>query len=236
MADLDVFGPIAENIRDPGTRLHLVERFEQPPGINADIAIGFNRNFEVLGTNAVSADVTLSTTGGINLATHGGATDSTIILPHLDAAQTTWATATPFATAKSPQWGVTIQTDSALTNTTIWAGCKLTNTPVVATDDDQVMFRYKQGTDTTWQCIYSIAGTDTTVDSGVTLAASTQYRLWITVDSTRKARFFINGEVKATSTALTSLTTLIPYVGVLSASTASAKNLIVRNCWASRNY
>lgn len=236
MPDLDVFGPRAENLRDPGTRLHLVERFNRVPGIRADLSASFNGDFEVLGTNAVSADVTLSTTGGILVATHGAATDSTIILPHLTAAQTSWATATPFATAKEPEWGCTIQTPAALTNTTFWAGCKLTNTPVVATDNDQVIFRYANGTDTNWQCTYSVGGTDVTVDSGVAVAVSTQYRFWLTVDSGRKCRFWINGKVVATSTALTSLTTLIPYVGVLSATDATAKTLILRNCWASRNY
>jgi hypothetical protein len=236
VADLDVFGPRAENLRDPGTRLHLVERFSRVPGINGDIGIAYNLDFEVLGTNAVSADVTLSTRGGIAVASHGAATDSTIILPHLDAAQTSWATATPFATAKEPEWGCTIETNSALTNTTIWAGCKLTNTPVVATDNDQVIFRYQNGTDTNWQATYSVGGTDVTVDTGVAVAVSTQYRLWLTVDSGRKCRFWINGKVVATSTALTSLTTLIPYIGVLSATDATAKTIFVRNCWASRNY
>lgn len=237
MSYADANVPRAENLRDPGTRLHLTERFTRAPGINADISIAFNPDFEVLGTNAVSADVTLNADGGITLSTHGGATDSTIILPHLDTAQTGWATSTPFATAKEPEWGCTIKTPAALTNCTFWAGPKLTNTPVVATDDDQAFFRYQNGTDTNWQIKYSIAGTDYTIDSGVAVAASTQYRLWVLVGSDRKARFFINGDqVGITTAALTSLTTLIPYVGVLSASTASSKTLVLRNVWASRNY
>lgn len=236
MADIDVFGPRAENLREPGTRLHLVERFNRVPGINADISAAFNPDFELLGVNEVSASSTLNTGGGFNLATQGGASDSAILLPHLDAAQTSWATATPFATAKNCEWGVTIQTDAALTNTTIWAGAKITNTPVVITDDDQVIFRYQNGTDTNWQATYSVAGVDVTVDTGVAVAVSTQYRLWLIVDSGRRCRFFINGNLVATSTALTSLTTLIPYVGVLSATNATVKKIVVRNEWASRDF
>lgn len=229
---IDGRGPSAENLREPGNRMMLVERFQRLVGINADITIAFNQDFELLGTSAVSADLSANTGGGLNLATHGGATDSAILAPHLDTNQTSWTT-TLWATSKSVEWGCTIQTNSALTNTTLWAGLKLTNTPTQATDNDQVFFKYANGTHTTWQAMSSIAGTDTTTDTGVTLAVSTQYRLWITINSDRKATFWIDGIPYYTTAALTSAN-LIPYIGVLSATDATAKTLVVRNCWISR--
>lgn len=225
--------PVRGNIHT-GDRYVLTEKFVKRPCINADLASGTeatrepaNDSWELLGTNAVSADVGFSAGGGITLATHGAATDSSIILPHLDTLQTAF-TGTTFTPAQSPIMVATVRTNTALTNTTIWVGLKLTNTPVVATDDDQILFRYQNGTDTTWQATYSIAGTDTTTNTSVSVAASTTYTFWIVVDSARIAYMWINGVLVVTSTALTSAAALIPYIGILSATDASAKTLIVR--------
>lgn len=225
--------PRRENVHE-GDRFVLTERFLRAPGINADIQdadeadrMVVNTDFELLGGNAVSADQALNAGGGFALTTAGGATDSAILLPHLDTKQTAWS-AVSWKPSNQPNMATTVKTGASITNCTFWAGLKLTNTPVVATDNDQVFFRYQNGTNTTWQCIYSVAGTDTTVDSGVTVAVSTQYRLWITVDASGVATFWINGSQVAQSTALTAAAALIPYVGVLSATDATAKSLIVR--------
>lgn len=226
------------------SRYALYEPFLRRPCINADINSATeatrevaNPDFEVLGTNAVSADVTFYAEGGITVATHGGATDSTIILPHLDTNQSAWSNVT-WGTDQETAWGCHIRTAAALTNTTIWAGLKLTNTPTTATDNDQVFFKYINGTDTNWQCNYSIGGTDTAVDSGTPglLAVATDYRLEIVINSSRVATFLINGVVVATSTALTDTTDLIPYIGVLSATDATAKTIYVRGEWISRKF
>lgn len=211
-----------------GERVVLEELFLQKPGINGDIGVATNLNWEVLGTNAVSADTAFAAGGGITISSHGAATDSTIILPHLDTTQTSFA-AMSFAPSTLPQFVTTVKTGAALTNTTLWAGFKLTNTPVVATDDDQCFFRYANGTDTTWKCVYSIAGTDVSADSGVTIAAATTYNLWITVAAGGIATFWINGNAVATTTALTAAAALKPYIGVLSATDATAKSLTIRN-------
>jgi hypothetical protein len=211
-----------------GERIVLEEHFLQKPGINADIAIAYNLDWEVLGTNAVSADVAFATGGGITLSTHGAATDSTIILPHLDTGQTS-LTSISFAPSTKPQFVTTIKTPSSLTNTTFWLGFKLTNTPTTATDDDQVFFKYVNGTDTYWQCLSSIAGTDTATASTSTVAASTTYTMWITVDANRYATFWIDGVAMYTTAALTAAAAFIPYIGVLSATNATVKSLTVRN-------
>src|SRR3990167_10374310 len=86
------------------SRTTLVENWLKKPGINSDLVIDpdadsaaalvvfviANRDFEVLGTNAVTADVSFSAGGGIKLQSHRASADSTIILPHLDTTQTAW--------------------------------------------------------------------------------------------------------------------------------------------------
>jgi hypothetical protein len=98
---------------------------------------------------------------------------------------------------------------------------KLTNTEAVATDDDQAFFRFDSTDDTTWKCVSSVAGTDTSADSGLTVAANTTYHLRIEIDSDRKAHFFINDDEVAISAALTNDVDLIPYVGVQGDTTAA---------------
>lgn len=220
--------PIPDNFLT-AERLVLREDFNRLPGINADIGIAYNLDFELLGTSAVSADLAFNAAGGFDLATHGGATDSAILLPHLDSAQSRWSGIT-WLPSRQPNFMLNMKTDSALTNTTIWAGFKLTNTPVSTTDNDIAFFRYQNGTDTNWQCVWDVANAGpTSSDSGVAVAASTVYRLWITINSAGLATFWINGVAVYTTTALTSTAAFIPYVGVLSATTATVKKIIVRN-------
>lgn len=233
----------------PDGRVTLIEKFTQRPALKAVLdtftasvantelvaALIANKNFSLLGTNAVTADITFNAEGGINLLTHGGTSDSAIILPSLSTNLSPW-TAMTWGTDQETWWGCEFVTNSSLTNTTIWAGLKLTNTPTVATDNDQAFFKYVNGTDTNWQVNYSIGGTDTAVDSGVAVAVSTVYRFAVKLDSSRIARFFINDALVATSTALTDATDFVPYVGVLSATDATQKKIVLRNVWASRKY
>lgn len=204
------------------------------PGLNADILSATEAtrmvtdpDFEVLGTNASSDDVTFNAEGGIKLETDGADGDSVILLPHLDSNQSAW-TAWTWGTDQQVIWQATIKTGASIANAIIWAGLKLTNTPTTATDDDQVFFRYEDDVNSgRFQAIYSIGGTDTATDSGITVAANTVYELAITIDSDRVARMFINGTLAATSTALTDATDLIPYVGVEADGAAAAKSIIV---------
>jgi len=70
----------------------LEENFNQRPGLNTNIGVTFNLDFEILGTSAAEADVTWgATVGGIEMKTNGADNDQVIILPHLDTLQTAWA-------------------------------------------------------------------------------------------------------------------------------------------------
>jgi len=204
-------------------RYYLEEFFKQRVGINGDIdqvytievARSLTKDFELLGTNAVTACSGFSATdAAMTLTTTAADDDQVILLPHLDTDQTAW-TGIKWGTENQTIWEATIKTPAAITTLLLWAGLKLTNTPVIATDDDQVMFRFStDDSNTTWRVITSIAGTDVNTSSGIAVAAATIYRFRIVIDSNRCAQFFINEALVYTSTPLTNDVDLIPYIGI----------------------
>lgn len=217
------------NLVGSGNRYLLSEYFQHTPGLNADLAsateatrVPRNRDFEVLGTNATSALVTFGTVdAGVVLTTAGADDDQIIILPHLDTAQTAWA-GVLWGTENQVEWECAIRTGASIATLLVWAGLKLTNTPVIATDADQVFFRYStDDSNTNWRCISSIGGTDTNTDSGIAVAANTVYRFRVTILASRSAQFYINDVLITTTAALTNDVNLIPYVGIQSLSVAA---------------
>lgn len=228
--DLQIDGVLS---RSP-EKYYLEEFFSQTPGLNADLAnateatrVPRNKHFEVLGTNGTSALATFSATqGGLTITTAGADNDQMIILPHLDTKQTAW-TGTKWGTENQTVWEAAISTGASIASVLIWAGLKLTNTPVIATDADQVFFRFStDDSDTTLRLISSIGGTDTNTNSGLAVAASTIYRFKIVIGSDRKATFYINNEPYYTTSALTNDVDLIPYIGVQALAVA-AKNITI---------
>jgi hypothetical protein len=213
------------------SRLGLTEYFDRRPALSADIdqaytvevARAASLTFESLGTNATTALATYSaTSAGIVLTTAGADNDQHIVLPHLDAGQTAW-TGWKWGTENQVVWESAITVgDDITTGVLLWAGLKLTNTPVIATDANQVFFRFStDDSDTEWVCESSIAGVDTATDSGVTVAINTTYKFRIEMDSDRKAHFFINDKEVANTAALTNDIDFIPYVGIQALSAAA---------------
>ena len=189
-------------------RVYFDEWFLQRPGLNANIdqvstvevQRALNRNWEALGTNMTTALATFATTSAGILATTAGADqDQAILTPHLDTAATAWA-GTKWGTENETHFETSVMLP-ALDNQKVWAGLKLTNDQLVATDDDQAYFKYQ--TDATnseaftdfavWHFVHSIGGTDYITALPVTVAANTPYHLKIEIDSDRKATIFING-------------------------------------------
>ena len=140
-----------------------------------------------------------STSAGVLATTAGADQDQAILTPHLDTAQTAWA-GCKWGTENSVNFETSIMLP-ALDNQKVWAGLKLTNDQLIATDDDQAYFKYQ--TDATnseaftdfavWHFVHSIGGTDYITALPVTVAANTPYHLKIEIDSDRKATIFING-------------------------------------------
>jgi hypothetical protein len=138
-------------------RFYLEEYWYQRPGLNAvniidpdaddasalAVTQAANKNFEVLGTNMTTALCTFnSTAAGIILTTAGADQDQAIVLPHLDTNQTIWS-GTKWGTENQVEWECSINTN-AIDNQKVWAGLKLTNDQLVATDDDQAFLNFKQ--------------------------------------------------------------------------------------------
>ena len=247
--DRTLHGNAAKDTR----RYYLEEWFTQLPKLNAvniidpdaDDAAALalhvlaNKNFEVLGTNMTSALSTRNATAaGITLTTATADQDQAILLPHLDANQTGWS-GTKWGTENQTTWECSINTN-AIDNQKLWAGLKLTNDQLVATDDDQAFFKFQTDatnseafTDVTkWHFVHSIGGTDFISVLPITVAANTIYHFKIEIDSARKLSIFVDGiqyNITSTSgstggTAVTSGTTksgamtddvdLIPYIGI----------------------
>jgi hypothetical protein len=226
-------------------RYYLEEYFYQRPGLNAiniidpdadsasalAITQAANKNFETLGTNYTTALTTFATTGaGILMTTATADQDQAILLPHLDTTQSAW-TGTLWGTENQVEWECSLQIP-ALDNQKVWAGLKKTNDQLVATDTEQVFFKYQ--TDSTnseaftdfakWHFVHSIGGTDYISRLPITVAINTPYHFKIKIDSDRKAAIFVNGvqyNVTTTSgsTGGTAVTAVQP--GVQAAKTAA---------------
>ena len=234
-------------------RYYLEEYFVQLPKLNAvniidpdaddasalALHVSANKNFEVLGTNMTSALSTRNATAaGITLTTAGADQDQAIVLPHLDSNQTAW-TGTKWGTENQTIWECSINTN-AIDNQKLWAGLKLTNDQLVATDANQAFFKFQTDatnseafTDfTKWHFVHSIGGTDYISQLPITVAANTIYHFKIEIDSDRKLSIFVDGQqynITSTSgstggTAVTTGTTksaaltddvdFIPYIGI----------------------
>jgi hypothetical protein len=196
-------------------RWYLEEWFKKRPGINAnldqastvEVQRTLNDDFEILGTNMTSALVTFgATTGGILTTTAGADQDQAIILPHLDddgtadtGAITAWS-GCQWGTENETHWETSIMLP-AIDNQKVWAGLKLTNDQLVATDANQAFFKFQTDatnseafTDfTKLHFVHSIGGTDYISQLPITVAANTPYHLKIKIDSDRKASIFVNG-------------------------------------------
>ena len=254
-------------------RKYLFEGFYQRPGLNAiniidpdandaaalAVTQAANKNFETLGTNYTTALTTFSATqAGITMTTATADQDQAILLPHLDTNQTSWS-GTKWGTENQVEWECSISIP-ALDNQKVWAGLKLTNDQLVATDDNQMFFKYQSDatnseaftTFANWHFVHSIGGTDFISRLPIAVEADTQYHFKIEVDSDRKAAIFVNGiqyNVTTTSgstggTAVTTGTTktgaltndvdLIPYIGIENGA-AAAEVLNVHYQAISRN-
>ena len=215
-----------------------------------------NENFEFLGTNGSDDDVTFAaTTAGVLMIPDGADGDQLIVLPHLDTNQTAWS-GTKWGTENQVQWECAIRTDAAdIDDTTIWAGLKLTNTPTMATDANQAYFIYGAEdddagaltTNANLHFVYSVANVDYVTDLGIVVAAATDYRLGIQIDSDRKVSAWVNGvqygltstvvaggttastasgDQSPLSVALTDNIDFIPYVGIMNQD-ATARDMVL---------
>jgi hypothetical protein len=237
-----------ERLLNPKYWTYYENTWLQRPGLNADLAAATpnaaeiatsfskHKDLEILGTNMTSALCTSAEGGGITLTTAGADGDSGILLAHLDTAQTALATCN-WDSANRPLFMANIVTGANITNAIIWAGFKLTNTPVTATDADQAFFRYEDDVVSgDWQAVTSVGGTDDAHDTNIPGRVSSLVRLVIDVDINRQPRFYINDKLVETGAALTALNTFEFYIGVEADGAAAAKAITIRNFMVSQLY
>ena len=241
---------INEHTPEGADRIVLREPFVLRPGINANrdvpagdtyntaqmqLGVDVNPAWEVLGVNGTSALVTHDANGGILLTTAGADGDEIIIVPHVNTDVSGWKSRT-LLTDASPYFRAKVRTQGSITKAILWAGLKLTNTEVKATDDDQCYFRAEDDvTSGNWEIINSRAGTDVSSDSALLPVINTDYELEIFVDAARVPRCFINGVLVLTGAALTTAIALLPFVGVAAdGATPGAKALQLFEIYTSR--
>lgn len=197
-----------------------------PSQAEIDAIFAANRHFEVAGTNMTAAGATHSASvGGLVLTSAGANNDQCILQPRTNpAAITRWGTG--FDTDQKPRWsmGFSLPSVAAIS---IKAALALTNAHNLTTDDDQVGLYFSTGTGGNFLGISSIAGTDATIDTGVTPAASTEYRIDFDILSSRICEIWINGTKVARTKALTANKNLIPFISI-QALTGAAKVIHVR--------
>ena len=203
---------------------------------SANAALAADPFFELAGVNVSADDVTANAEGGITCQTDGADGDEVIIIPRADTSLNPWNNVT-WGTDQEVTWECRIQTGPAITNSIVWAGLKLTNTEVQATDNDQIYIRYEDGVQAgNFEVVESVAGADVLTDSGVTVAVDTTYHLHLAMQADRTVEVRIDGVLVHTTAALTDATDLIPYIGVAADGAAEVKTLNVFSQAISRTY
>ena len=198
---------------------------------------------ELLGTNAASAGVTHNPEGGIDIVTAGTDNDQMIVVPHE-------ATNTCLMHPDTLTWGsdremefeVLFKTPAIITTLLMMMGWKQDDSPVdlAITDTDLVVVQFNtDDTDTTWGVHTAVNNaTDVDFDSGITVAASTIYKVGIKFDFNEVAHVSINDQEVAALTWAGQTADFIPMFAVQSLDdTPSATSPITLYGWRlSRKY
>lgn len=193
-----------------------------------------NTDWELQGTNAANAGATFWTGGGVALQTAGAQNDQMIIAPLSEASvdggtYNSLVNTVAWDTTKSAWFRTWIKTSASVADIVIWAGWKLTNTSVIATDADQAFFRVAGDASGVgnWTVNDSNTGTDTEYETDIAIAASTGYLLEVKVDAQRYPYYYINHQFLRKGAQLkNSLTTLKPFVGVQETNAGGAAKTI----------
>lgn len=209
-----------------------------------------NRNWELTGVNPLQAQANVDFNDGwLKLATGAGSGDSLILQPLIEATvkadgvnNITYASRLAtllWDTAKRPHYRTRIKTPTAGASSNNWGfigGFKLTSAHALTTDADQAYFRWEtSGAGTgTLHCVVSVANVDFDADTGIPYKPFTAVRLDLRIDKNRLPWFFHNkrcvwgpqcaasvGGAQAKPPQLAALTTLLPFHGPFTTTTAS---------------
>jgi len=216
-------------------------------------AAGKNEHFQHTGTATLIAPTFQASPagGGISITTQTGSPASGDESRLWPLAQSAWSmNIKPVATGQRTIFDYNVRVGASIAATGIRAGLKLTDTAVIATDADQALFVFDTsdtanfgpagvGTFTAsanWVCMVSIAGDDVAFDTGVPVAANTDYWLNIRLNASGQAEFRINDSLKYTSGVLTATAALLPAPLQVVTRTTAAKVHGIRDCRKTRTY
>lgn len=255
VADNSIVGVMVHDVADGSCKIRLGtnatdianQTFEIE--VIVDSHIQANAHWALKGTNSTETQIIYGgSKPGVRLYTTGADNDQVIINPKKgnQGNSTTFQNVSPwrnvnFHSEHETEFNVAIATDEIISNVGVWAGLKLSETGDYTTDADQAYFLYATDDDlgslTTngnLHFVYSIAGTDYVTNLGISVAASTIYRLKIRFDENRKLSVFVNGVqyglthtpttttaggvtqpiTTSKSLAMTSGATLVPVIGI----------------------
>jgi len=223
-------------------RQFLNEVFLQRVATNGDVANdNANKNFELVHTGGEAPQTTQSCKfpkdgvgTGIVIQTYNAAGDNVVVAPHLDTLgageeQSQWS-GIKFGTGNEVEWECSIFLPiNSNANSKHWAGLKLTNDHLIATDATQAFFKYQSSATngetfsdfSKLHFVYSVSGTDYVsqlpIDLNKAGSASEPngpYHLRIKIDAARKISIFVNGiQYNVTTTAGTSGTAVTSGTG-----------------------
>lgn len=209
--------------------------------------LSYDSEFEIVAGAGTPGACTVSTAGGLTIASGGTSGNNAIIIPiksalsNLGAGSGVIANAwnsTDWNSAKELDFRCSIRTPATITSMTICAGLKISSGNdsdllATGTDTDSIFFRYGTGDtiSTRWQVVANLNSTtptirdtaNTQVGADATVAASTNYRFGILVDASRNVRLFINDKpvTLATPIVLTDNITFRPFIGVQTGTSAA---------------
>ncbi len=180
--------------------------------------------FEGLGTSALT--VAFAADGGCLFTTDATDGEGIFIVPHIDTEHGIWDDVT-FGTDDETEWECTFKMGD-IDSSIVWAGLKLTNTDVVATDDDQAYFRTEDNVSSAAivaQC--SVGDSDHShVSDNITIAGEI-YTVGVKFDKDEVCHMFINGREVFSRSFKGNTVTLKPYIGVEADGAADAAELTV---------
>ena len=236
-------GPAVTNGADHGTRLVLVEEFQQRPQLAGSIAnTNASKTWEIAGTAAADANATFDTGGGVTLATAAVANNQQIVIPNTtgaDNSQSPW---------QGTSWSTSDQVIGKfnfkvvdIANTMLFAGFKITTTIDISTDDNQLFVGANSagtlgGVAANFVVVESRATIDLQTDTTVAVAAAS-WRVVIAWQADRTARVYLNGVLRHTTAAFgAGITTMKPMMGIEVLGGGAGRSMTVQRITCSKVY
>ena len=215
------------------TNLH--DQFEILPAGTQGATVSNMWDLTDAGTTATPVVAFATDGGGLTLTTSAGDDDATSLWSLSTGA---WSVPRKADGTRKHRLSSKVKTGASIASVAIQWGLKLTDTPVYKTDADQALIVFD--TDavdvdpasgyadisagmTTFYVIASVAGSEYVYNTGVTVAAATEYDFAIEIGTDKVLNVFINGKQVALPglPVLTSTASLLPMFSVSTRTTAT---------------